>query len=59
MNLSSATTVFFEQAVRNGRIPFSVETDSFWSKKNQDRLEESRKAAKAGILTEHELIEVE
>ena len=59
MNLSSATTVFFEQAVRNGRIPFSVETDSFWSKKNQDRLEESRKAAEAGILREHELIEVE
>ena len=59
MNLSSATVIFFEQAVRKGEIPFNVETDSFWSKKNQSRLEEARKAAEAGILTEHELIEVE
>jgi DNA-damage-inducible protein J len=58
MNLSSATVVFFEQAVQKGGIPFSIETESFWSKKNQNRLEESRKAAEAGILTEHELIEV-
>jgi len=59
MNLSSATAVFFEQAVREGGIPFNVEIDPFWSKKNQDRLEASRKAAEAGILTEHELIEVD
>ena len=32
--------------------------DPFWSKENQNRLEESRKAAEAGLLTEHELIEV-
>jgi DNA-damage-inducible protein J len=59
MNLSSATVVFFEQAVQKGEIPFNVETDSFWSKRNQTRLEESRKAAEAGILTEHELVEVD
>jgi hypothetical protein len=37
----------------------SIKIESFWSKKNQNRLEGSRKADEAGILTEHELIEVE
>ena len=59
MSLSTATTVFFEQAVQEGQIPFEVEADSFWSKKNQTRLEESRKAAEAGFLTKHDLIEVD
>jgi DNA-damage-inducible protein J len=59
MNLSTAITVFLKQAVRQGTLPFNPETDSFWSERNQARLEESRKAAEAGLLTEHELIEVD
>jgi DNA-damage-inducible protein J len=59
MSLSTAITVFLKQVVRKGRIPFNIETDSFWSEQNQARLEESRQQAEAGLLTEHELIEVD
>ncbi|GHV24433.1 DJ-1 family protein [Spirochaetia bacterium] len=36
-----------------------LETDSFWSERNQARLRESLQQAEAGLLTEHELIEVD
>jgi hypothetical protein len=47
------------QDVKGYYVPHSVESDSFWSKRNQERLEDSRKAAELGLLTEHELIEDE
>lgn len=59
MSLSTAITVFLKQTVRNGRIPFNIEADPFWSDRNQERLMESLRQAEAGLLTEHELIEVD
>ncbi|MDR2535092.1 MAG: type II toxin-antitoxin system RelB/DinJ family antitoxin [Treponema sp.] len=52
MNLSTAITVFLKQAVRQGTLPFNPETDSFWSERNQARLEESLKSLEAGRIVE-------
>jgi DNA-damage-inducible protein J len=57
MNLSTAVNIFLRQTVRQGQIPFKIEADTFWSERNQARLEESRREAETGHLTEHELIE--
>jgi DNA-damage-inducible protein J len=59
MNLSTAINIFLKQTARQREIPFRIEADSFWSDRNQARLESSRREAEAGHLTEHELIEVE
>jgi DNA-damage-inducible protein J len=59
MNLSTAINIFLKQTVRQGQIPFTVEADTFWSERNQARLEESRREAEAGHLTAHELLETE
>jgi DNA-damage-inducible protein J len=58
MNLSTAITVFLKQSVRRGQIPFRIEADSFWSERNQTRLQESLQQLKEGkvvIKTTEEL----
>jgi len=51
---------FVKQAVRQGRIPFEIttNTDPFYSDSNMYILRQSIADAEAGKLTEHDLIEV-
>lgn len=59
MNLTTAVTIFFKKAVREGGIPFQVSTDPFFSEANMARLREAAARLDAGLGTEHELIEVD
>ncbi len=38
MNMTTAFTIFAKAAVREGRIPFEIKADPFYSKKNMDKL---------------------
>jgi DNA-damage-inducible protein J len=57
MNLTTAVNVFIRQTIRQGKIPFEIYTDPFYSESNMRVLLESIQAADEGKLTEHELIE--
>jgi DNA-damage-inducible protein J len=58
MNMTTAFTMFIKAAVRQNGIPFELNIDPFYSKKNMNVLRKSIQDADAGKLTEHELIEV-
>ena len=57
MNMTTAFTIFTKAAVRQGKIPFEIAIDPFFSEVNQSHLREAikRMALTGGI--EHELIE--
>ena len=57
MNLSTAFNIFVRQTIRQGKIPFDIYTDPFYSEKNMAALRKSIKSADEGKLTEHEIIE--
>ncbi len=57
LNMTTAFTMFTKAVVRQGKIPFEIVADPFWSDENQAYLRKSIEDAKAGRLTEHELIE--
>ena len=59
MNMSTALTIFIQQAVREGGLPFAVTTnvDPFYSESNMRVLQQAIKDANEGKLTAHELIE--
>jgi DNA-damage-inducible protein J len=38
LSLSAATNVFYKQVVRTGGIPFPLQTDPFYSERNQAHL---------------------
>ena len=59
MNLTTAVTVFFKKALREGGIPFPVSTDPFFTEENLRRIREAAARLDAGLGTEHELIEVD
>jgi DNA-damage-inducible protein J len=59
LSLSTAITVFLKQTVIKGRIPFSIETDSFWSKENQSRLLESLQELNDGKVIVKTTVELE
>jgi len=59
MNMTTAFTIFVKTAVRQGKIPFEVAGDPFYSEANQARLREAIAALEAGKGTIHELIEVD
>lgn len=59
MNLTTAVTIFFKKAVREGGIPFPVSADPFFSEANAARLRDAAARLDAGLGTEHELIEVD
>lgn len=59
MNITTAFTIFTKAAVREGRIPFEIKVDPFFSEKNMARLERAARDMDAGRnCAEHELIEV-
>ncbi|MDR0516595.1 MAG: type II toxin-antitoxin system RelB/DinJ family antitoxin [Fibromonadaceae bacterium] len=58
MNLSTAVNVFIRQALRLGKMPFSI-SDPFYSEKNQARLRESIEQYKAGKVVVKTMEELE
>lgn len=59
LTVSAAVNMFAKITLRQGRIPFEVEGDPFWSEENQARLRESIKQIDEGKFSQHELVEVE
>lgn len=59
MNLSTAFNIFAKRFVRERGMPFSVDSDPFYSESNMKFLEEGIKALNEGKGVEHELIEVD
>ena len=59
MNMSTAVTIFTKAAVRQGKIPFEITGDPFYSEINQERLKKSVAQLNAGQGTEHALIEAD
>ena len=60
MSMTTAFTIFATKVSKERRIPFEVtaDPDPFYSEVNMIRLKKAVADAKAGKLTEHELIEV-
>lgn len=58
MNMTTAYTIFTKAAVRQGKIPFEVAGDPFYSEVNQTRLKRAIEQLEAGKGIEHDLIEV-
>ena len=61
MNMTTAFTIFAKTAVRQQKIPFTldVNVNPFYSEKNMERIRRGIIALDAGQGIEHELIEVE
>ena len=59
LTVSAAVNMFAKITLREGRIPFEVTGDPFWSEANLSRLRESIKHAQEGKLTRHEILEVD
>ena len=51
--------MFAKITLREGRIPFEIVGDSFWSEANHERLREAIRQIDAGKFSRHELIEVD
>ncbi len=41
MNMTTAFTIFAKAAVREGRIPFEIKVNPFYSRRNMERLEKA------------------
>jgi len=59
MNMTTAFTIFAKTVVRQGKIPFEISVDPFFSEANQTYLMRSVEQLRAGKGTYHELIEVD
>jgi DNA-damage-inducible protein J len=61
MSMTTAFTIFATKVCKERRIPFEVtaDPDPFYSEANIRRLKRAIADAKAGRLTEHELIEAD
>ncbi len=57
LSVNAALNIFVKRVVRDRKIPFELSADPFYSESNLRHLRESVAAAKAGNVTEHELIE--
>lgn len=59
MNMTTAFTIFTKAVVRQGKIPFEVAADPFYSAANQTRLNRSIAQLEAGKGKVRELIEID
>ncbi len=41
LNMTTAMTIFAKAVVRQGKIPFEISADPFWSESNQARIRKS------------------
>lgn len=59
LTTSALLNVFIKKVIRENRIPFSIDSDPFYSKSNMDFLKEGIAALNDGKGIPHELIENE
>jgi DNA-damage-inducible protein J len=59
LNMTTAFTIFTKAVARQGKIPFEIAADRFYSEANQTRLMKSIAQLEAGKGTARELIEVD
>ena len=60
MNMSVAITVFIQQSLQRGKLPFEVVGDPFYSESNMRELERRARDMDAHCnVAEHELLEAE
>lgn len=59
LNMTTAFTIFTKAVVRQGKIPFEIVADPFFSEANQVRLMKSIMQLEAGKGTVHNLIELD
>jgi len=59
LNMTTAITIFAKAVVRQGKIPFEIAADPFWSEENQAHLRRAIADIEAGNGKAHELIEVD
>ncbi len=58
MNMTTAFTIFAKAVVREGRIPFEIKADPFYSRRNVERLTRAAKDMDQGArVAEHEVQE--
>ncbi|MFH2114564.1 MAG: type II toxin-antitoxin system RelB/DinJ family antitoxin [Spirochaetota bacterium] len=57
LNMTTAFTIFTKAVVRQGKIPFEIAADPFYSEANQTRLRKSIAQLEAGRGRVHDLIE--
>ena len=58
LNMTTAMTIFAKAVVRQGKIPFEISADPFYSETHQVHLERAVAALNAGEGKAHELIEI-
>ncbi len=58
LSVNAALNIFMKRVVRDGKIPFELSADRFYSETNMRHLRASAAEARAGHVKEHELIEV-
>lgn len=59
MNMTTAINLFMRQTLRQGKIPFEIYADPFYSERNQQALRRSIKQAKQGKIVVKSLEELE
>ena len=57
MNMTTAFTIFTKAAVKQGKIPFEITGDPFYSDANQTRLLKAKAQIEAGNGMIHDIIE--
>ena len=57
ISVSKAICIYLETVVKEQRIPFSIQYDSFYSKENMDYLKQAAQDMNDGKGVEHSLIE--
>jgi DNA-damage-inducible protein J len=59
MNMTTAITIFAKTVVKQGKIPFEISVDPFWSEENQARLRKSIAQLEAGQVVIKTMEELE
>lgn len=59
LNMTTAMTIFAKTVVRQGRIPFEIAVDTFWSEANQARIKEGVEQLKSGQVIVKTMDELE
>lgn len=59
MTLSTAVNIFVKQTMLQGKLPFDIYVDAFYSKENQAKLKKSIKELKEGKVITKTLKELE
>ena len=57
LSVNAALNIFVKRVVRDRKIPFELSADPFFCETNMRHLVRSAEAARAGKVTEHDLIE--